>query len=534
MGCASVCVFLHALDAHRETVAQEFDTLLGGAEAAQCKGKGCASGRSAMEDLDSVLPQLPPVLAERVGQWIEQPRFLALREDTRLRLVRLVERTGTWLEEGRVSEAACLRMADWIEPLFRRESYLALLQERPAVHERLLRLLGAARWPARYLLKHPGVIDELASPGMLNERFNAAQFEEELAARLVAVQSTDEDDDEELLNLLRRAHHAEVFRTLARDIEGKLTVEHVADDLSALADAVLRVAARWCWARMKQRHRDSPRIAIIAYGKLGGKELGYGSDLDIVFVYQDEDENASEIYAAFVRKLINWLTVKTGEGDLYEIDTALRPNGNAGLLVTSFDAYERYQLQRGTNTAWTWEHQAMTRSRFVPGFPEEEVLADPQNLLNRFNTVREAVITAERDTDSLAAEIRAMRLKIRSARPVRGELFDVKHSAGGMVDVEFAVQYLVLAHSRQHPTLRPNLGNTKLLRLAEAAGLLPPGMGEAAAQAYRALRILQHRARLDEEPTQIDKSLVQEPAVAVRALWLHVLGAEPDRSPPPA
>ena len=544
MGCANVCEFLHALDAHRETVAQEFDTLLGGAGAGQCKGKGCANGRNGADDLASVLPQLPPVLAERVGLWIEQPRFLALREDARLRLVRLVERTGAWLDEGRVSEEACLRMADWIEPLFRRESYLALLQERPAVHERLLRLLGAARWPARYLLKHPGVIDELASPRILNERFDAEQFEQELAARLAALQSTGEDDEEELLNLLRRAHHAEVFRTLARDLEDKLTVEEVADDLSALADAVLRVASRWCWARMKQRHRERPRIAIIAYGKLGGKELGYGSDLDIVFVYEDDDENASEIYATFVRKLITWLTVKTGEGDLYEIDTALRPNGNAGLLVTSFDAFERYQLQRGTNTAWTWEHQAMTRSRFVmegeEAGPTASTDPDPStassetpSLRERFNAVREAVITAERDHSALAAEVRAMRQKIRSARPVRGELFDVKHSAGGMVDVEFAVQYLVLAHSREHPELRPNLGNTKLLRIAEAAGLLPEGMGEAASMAYRELRILQHRARLEETTTQIDKTRVQAAAAVVRTLWLQVLGAEPDRSPAP-
>ena len=598
MGCASVCEFLHTLDAHRETVAQEFDTLLGGAGTAQCKGKGkgCGNGRSAMDDLGSVLPQLSPVLAERIGQWIEQPRFLALREDARVRLARLIERTGAWLDEGRVSEAACLRMADWIEPLFRRESYLALLQERPAVHERLLRLLGAARWPARYLIKHPGVIDELASRQMLKERFDATQFEEELALRLTAVQSTGEDDEEELLNLLRRAHHAEVFRTLARDLEGQLTVEQVADDLTALADAVLRVASRWCWARMKQRHREHPRIAIIAYGKLGGKELGYGSDLDIVFVFDDDDENASEIYAIFVRKLINWLTVKTSEGDLYEIDTALRPNGNAGLLVTSFDAYERYQLQRGTNTAWTWEHQAMTRSRFVmegnedaPTLPAARGALPPEgansswggpamnlaptlpaargalngtqpeagslravqadagrpgaaahspsgagaSLRERFNAVREAVITAERDHAALADEIRAMRLKIRSARPVRGELFDVKHSAGGMVDVEFAVQYLVLAHSREHPELRPNLGNTKLLRIAEAAGLLPPDMGEAASMAYRELRILQHRARLDEAPTQIDKTRVQAAAAVVRTLWRQVLGTDPDRSPAP-
>ncbi len=520
MGCANVCEFLHTLDAHRELVAQEFDTLLGGPTNGGCSGKGCngkngGAPRSSADDLQSVLAQLPVAFAAKVAQWREHPRVLALKEDSRLRLVRLVQRTGAWLEEGRVSEEAALRMADWIEPLLRRDSYLALLQERPSVHERLLRLLGAAKWPARYLLQHPGVIDELASQQLLSDRFDAAQFEAELESRRAALHSTGEDDEEALLNLLRRAHHAEVFRTLARDLEKVLTVEQVADDLSALADSVLRLTARWCWARLKNRHRDEPAFAIIGYGKLGGKELGYGSDLDIVFVYEDEHENAGEIYAAFVRKMINWLTVKTGEGDLFEIDTALRPNGNSGLLVTSFQAYTNYQQQRGSNTAWTWEHQAMTRARFVLGSVA---------LAGRFDEVREDVITALRDGDSLAREIVSMRDKVRQAHPVRGTMFDVKHSAGGMVDVEFVMQYLVLLHSRTHPELRANTGNINLLRRAEAAGLLAPGMGEAAAQAYRELRQIQHRARLDEAPTQVDAASVAPCAAAVRALWQHVLG----------
>ncbi len=519
LGYPDLCAFLHALDAHRELVAQEFDTLLGGPTNGGCNGKGCnkngANGRSATDDLQGVLEQLPPAFAARVGQWREHPRVLALREDTRARLVRLVQRTGAWLDEGRVSEEAALRMTEWIEPLLRRESYLALLQERPSVHERLLRLLGAAKWPARYLIKHPGVIDELASQQLLTDRFDAAQFEAELEARRAALCSTGEDDEEALLNLLRRAHHAEVFRTLARDVEKVLTVEQVADDLSALADSVLRITARWCWARLKSRHRDEPSFAIIGYGKLGGKELGYGSDLDIVFVYEDEHENASEIYAAFVRKMINWLTVKTGEGDLFEIDTALRPNGNSGLLVTSFTAYANYQHQRGSNTAWTWEHQAMTRARFVLG---------GISLAGRFDAVRETVITAERDAASLAAEIVAMRGKVRAAHLVRGTRFDVKHSPGGMVDVEFVVQYLVLLHSRAHPELRANTGNINLLRRAETAGLLEPGMGESAARAYRELRQIQHRARLDETPTQVDAEQVAEASGAVLALWRHVLG----------
>lgn len=518
MGCANVCEFLHTLDAHREMVAQEFDTLLGGGAGGGCNGKGCngkGGSRSAIDDLQATVPQLPEAFGARVGEWVRSPRVLALREDAKLRLVRLVERTGAWLDAGRVSEQAALRMADWMEALFRRESYLALLQERPSVHERLLRLMGAAKWPARYMLKHPGVIDELASEDLLTDRFDPEQFESRLEARLQALQSTQEDDDEALLDLLRRAHHAEMFSTLARDIEGVLTVEEVADDLSALADAVLRVTSRWCWDRLKNKHRPEPSIAIIGYGKLGGKELGYGSDLDIVFVYEDEDENAPEAYAALVRKLINWLTVKTGEGDLFEIDTALRPNGNSGLLITSFTAYANYQQKRGSNTAWTWEHQAMTRARCVLGSNEMRA---------RFEAVRESVITAERDPAALADEIVAMRAKVAAAHPVRKGSFDVKHSPGGMVDVEFVMQYLVLSQSRVHPEMRINLGNIKLLRRAEQVGLLPAGIGEAAALAYRRLRKIQHQARLDEAPTQVDTALVQEDAAAVHTLWEQVLG----------
>ncbi|MHB1122711.1 MAG: bifunctional [glutamate--ammonia ligase]-adenylyl-L-tyrosine phosphorylase/[glutamate--ammonia-ligase] adenylyltransferase [Ramlibacter sp.] len=528
MGFADCCPFLHELDRHRELVAQEFDRLLGGAQ--ECKGCNGGQQPARTPDLEQLLEQLPPQLRERVAQWQRQPRVMALREDARARLSRLVARTGQWVEQGQVSEAAALRMADWIDPLLRRESYLALLLERPGVHERLLRLLGAAKWPARYLMQHPGVIDELASEQLFSERFAAADFESELEQRRQSLRRTGEDDDEALLNLLRRAHHAEVFRTLARDVEGQLTVEQVADDLSALADAVLRVTARWCWQRLKQRHREAPRVAIIGYGKLGGKELGYGSDLDIVFVYEDDDERAPEVYAGFVRKLVIWLGTKTAEGDLFEIDTALRPNGNSGLLITTFEAYANYQQRRGSNTAWTWEHQAMTRARFVLG---EEDMASPleaaqppevaaRSLRQRFDAVREAVITARRDEAALRAEIMAMREKVRAAHPVKADRFDVKHSPGGMVDAEFAVQFLVLSQAGAHRELIPNVGNIALLVRAEQAGLLPPGVGRAAADAYRELRRVQHQARLNEEPTQLPADAAQPQREAIRALWSAV------------
>ncbi len=512
MGFEGICPFLTELDSQRELVAQEFDALLGGAQN-ECKGCTGTASTPRINDFDEMLAQLSGQFRERVSSWREHPRVLALREESRARLVRLVLRTSQWVSEAKVTEEAAVRLADWIEPLLRRESYLALLLERPNVHERLLHMLGAARWPARYLLKHPGVIDELAGNAMFEERFDPADFEQELERRRTALQNSGEDDDESLLNLLRRAHHAEVFRILARDVEGRLTVEQVADDLSALAEAVLRITTRWCWDRLKNRHRPDCHFGVVAYGKLGGKELGYGSDLDIVFVYDDEDERAAEVYGALVRKLINWLTVKTGEGDLYEIDTALRPNGNSGMLVTSFNAYANYQQQRGSNTAWTWEHQAMTRARCVLG---------DDALRARFDAVRQAVISAERDSAGLREEIDSMRNKVRAAHAVRGEKFDVKHSPGGMVDVEFAVQFLVLSQGRLHPELLANAGNIALLQRAQDCGLLAEPVGENAAQAYRTLRQIQHRARLNEEPTQVDEASIEAERAAGLALWAAV------------
>jgi glutamate-ammonia-ligase adenylyltransferase len=526
LGYADCCPFLAQLDTHREFVAQEFDKLLGGDK--PCNGK-CNGARKAAApaELSDLLDELPPAFAERIKDWCETPRMMALRDETRARLRQLVQRTGQWLREpdgdgqGQTTHPveAALRWADWIEPLLRRESYLALLVERPAVQERLLRLLGSARWPARYLMQHPGVIDELASDEMLSGRFVAAEFERELEARHASLSRTGEADEERLLNLLRHAHHAEVFRTLARDVDGRITVEQVADDLSALADTTLRVTARWCWPHVRNRHREVAQFAIIGYGKLGGKELGYGSDLDIVFVYDDDDERAGEVYAAYVRKLINWLTVKTREGDLFEIDTALRPNGNSGLLTTSFQAYEKYQLGRGSNTAWTWEHQAMTRARFVLGSEDHGA-----ELGERFDQVREAVLVAPRNREALKAEIIAMRDKLRGARPVKADRFDVKHSPGGMVDAEFAVQFLVLSASSEHPGLIPNLGNIALLIRAEDAGLLPAGVGRNAAAAYRELRRVQHRARLNEEPTQVTPPALAAQREAMLALWRAVFG----------
>ena len=519
---ADACELLDQLCETREFVAMEFDALLHDGRAPTsaptapggCKGCGAAPQPV---DSESFLEQLPAELAQRIKPLVDQPKISMLRDASKLRLARLINRAAQAARDERCTMEAATRFVDWLEPLLRRESYLAMLVERPEVQNRLLRLLGLARWPMRYLMLHPGVIDELADDRLLHDRFDAAEFRRELEDRHTAWERSGQADEESLLDTLRRAHHAEVFRTLVRDVEGHITVEQVADDLSALADATLAMVIRWAWKHLKVAHRGEPHLAVIAYGKLGGKELGYGSDLDVVFLFDDADEpdpdKAAEVYGAFVRKLINWLTLRTAAGELFDIDTALRPNGNSGMLVTSLASFEKYQTGRGSNTAWTWEHQALTRARWCAGFAP---------LAARFDTVRCEVLCARRDAVALRAEVKAMREKVREAHSVKAGRFDVKHSAGGMLDVEFAVQYLVLAFGATQRELLDDVGNIALLRRAETAGLLPAGVGSAAADAYRELRRAQHRARLDEQPTQVEPDTMAPQRDAVLALWRAV------------
>jgi glutamate-ammonia-ligase adenylyltransferase len=199
---------------------------------------------------------------------------------------------------------------------------------------------------------------------------------------------------------------------------------------------------------------------VISYGKLGGKELGYASDLDIVFLYDDDAPEAAEVYTRLAQRTNTWLSSQTAAGQLFDTDLRLRPNGESGLIVTSLEAFRKYQLE----SAWVWEHQALTRARFSAG---------DRALGEAFERIRSEVLCMKRDLDTLRAEVLAMRRKMRDAHGSKGELFDLKHDAGGLIDVEFLIQYLVLGHSHDHPQLTGNLGNIALLRIAGELGLIP-------------------------------------------------------------
>ncbi len=534
MGFADYPALMQTLDAHRDRVERQFDQIFadkvngeGGCGvsedgAAAWVWSAALAEEGADDELLERLAELGiddpvPLLARLRGLW-QSSRYAGLPEKSRQRFDCVAQRA---LEAARTLEArvrrgdTLARMFDLLDAVSRRGAYLALLTEYPDALDRVLKVLGASRWAAGYLIRHPQLLDELLDDEAIATPFDWPEFSRLLRARLAAAA-----DVEQQMDLLRHAHQAEVFRILLNDLAGRLSVEHVSDRLSELADAVLDVTIETVWKQFAKRHREVPRFAAIAYGKLGGKELGYASDLDLIFLYDDEDESASEIYAVFARRLITWLTTATGAGTLFDVDLRLRPNGESGLLVTDFDAFRRYQLREGdaANTAWVWEHQALTRARFSAG---------DAAIGNAFEAIRVQVLTTPRDAAPLAKEIVEMRQRVEDGHPNRTDLFDLKHDRGGMVDIEFLVQYWVLLHAAQDPELIRNTGNIALLREVSRFGLMSEEEAETIGSAYRLYRKLQHQLRLDGmEAARVAPERVAAQREAVLALWRRVFGQQ--------
>jgi glutamate-ammonia-ligase adenylyltransferase len=532
MGFDDYAALMARLDAHRELVEQQFDQIfadkVSGRDGCGAPEDGAAAwvwssalaDESADEALQARLIELgvaepAELLARLRGVW-QSSRYAGLAERSRQRFDIVAQRA---LEAARTLEPperrgdTVARFFDLLEAVSRRGAYLALLTEYPQALHRVLSVLGASHWAAGYLIRHPQLLDELLDDEAIASPFDWAEFKRTLRLRLAAA-----DGVEQQMDLLRHAHQAEVFRVLLIDLAGKLSVEHVSDRLSELADAVLDVTLEAVWNQLARRHREVPRFAIIAYGKLGGKELGYASDLDLIFLYDDPDENAAEVYAMFTRRLITCLTMATGAGTLFDVDLRLRPNGESGLLVTDLDAFRRYQLREGdaANTAWVWEHQALTRARYCAG--DAEIGA-------KFEAIREQVLTTPREAAPLAREIVGMRERVEAGHPNRTSLFDLKHDRGGMVDIEFTVQYWVLLHAARDPELIRNTGNIALLREVSRFGLMSEEEAETVGAAYRTYRKLQHKLRLDGmEKARVEPAVVEAERAAVLALWKRVFG----------
>jgi len=512
---------LSSLDAWRTFVAAQFDAIFAqkgqeGADAVDPEASGLAmndpDNRDAIADrLASLGFDQPKSAAERLVATWQAPRLQTLPEASRTRLLALVNAAlpqigAVVLESGVGSHAATLgRLLDFFEAIARRSAYLSLLTEYPHTLERVIRMINASGWAATFLTQHPILLDEL-----LDDRGNAAEDLPALAASLKAQLDAAEGDTERQLDILREAHHAQMFRLLALDLAGELSVERLADHLSALADLIVAETVQRAWRTIATRHTEVPRFAVIAYGKLGGKELGYVSDLDVIFLFDDDDDLAPSNYARLAQRFITWMTTHTPAGILFDIDTALRPDGASGMLVSSVTAFERYQRA----SAWVWEHQALTRARFCAGDAAIGV---------RFEAVREDVLRQDRTSQAarLCEEVVKMRKRMRDAHPNPSGRFDLKHDEGGMIDIEFIVQYLVLRHAAQYPQqLTANTGNIALLRRCGELGLIDAGLAEGAAAAYRALRRLQHQVRLQgQDNARVEPALVAAHADTVVRLW---------------
>lgn len=489
--------FDRAIASGTEQVARVFDRLLApedGGEQPAPEGEAGENG-------------LDPEVRRRFDAFRAGPRYGAARPETRASIERLL---ATAVQK-RVGDAGLIRLVDLLDTVCRRPAYVALLGKYPEAFGRVLRILDWAKWPAEYLMRHPVVLDELLDDELLEEP-DYESWGRQLRERVDAARHDGEPDVERQMDIVREAHHAQVFRLMTQDLAGRLTVERVSDHLSELADRVLGLAIELVWATLRLRFRDTPRFAAIAYGRLGGKELGYTSDLDLVFLYDDDDERAPEAYALLAQRLSRWLSARTAAGLLFEIDLRLRPNGAAGMLVSRLSAFDTYQRE----SAWVWEHQALTRARFSAG---------DRAIGERFEAIRRSALAQRRDLPSLRDAVIAMRRKMHEGHPNRSELFDLKHDRGGMVDIEFLVQYLVLGHSFEHPTLLDNAGNIALLGRAAGCGLIDEGLAGRCADAYRRYRRLQHQLKLDDAPyARVAPTAVAAEREAVSALWEAVLG----------
>ena len=524
LGFASAALLSEHLSATREDVATFFDGTLTGAFGVSDETAARIATQTAMPDTGSA-NSVQASLLERlnssgyqdaegsaafVRSTLTSSRVQALPAASRARFEQLVESAVRHAATTALPDAACKRTLDLLLAVASRSSYLALMIERPQVLDRVIDLAAASDWALRYVTQHPLLLDELMDGRTLSTPIDYAQWRRELAADIADAGS----DAEHAIDAIRHFQQGETFRLLLKDIAGLLPLETLSDHLSALADVVVDVTLQHLLTTAKLP--DSARLAVIAYGRWGGKELGYASDLDLIFLMPDDAAADRDQLTRIAQRLQNWLTTLTAAGRAYDIDVRLRPDGVSGLLLSSVAAFAEYQREK----AWTWEHQALTRARFAAG---------DAALGRAFDPIRETIIATPRDWPKLRDEIVHMRAKVSEGHPNRKatEVFDIKHDSGGLVDLEFAVQALVLRHAATHPTMRANHGNIALSIRAGELGLVDLEVGATAAAAYRTLRSRQHALRLQgAERAVVPVGQLDAERASIRAFYEVVMNAE--------
>ena len=446
---------------------------------------------------------------------------------------RLLAEVAEQEEPDRVLE----RVVPLVAAVARRSAYLVLLSENPGALTRLLRLCGASPLVAEQIARFPLLLDELLNEGRLYSPPKAPELAAELRERLMRIP---EDDLEQQMEALRHFKLAHSLRVAASEFAGTLPLMKVSDYLTWLAEAILEQVLALAWRHTVARHGTprradgeycDPDFIIVGYGKVGGIELGHGSDLDLVFIH-DGDPHAetdgakpidgTQFFIRLGQRIIHLLTAQTTSGQLYDVDMRLRPSGDAGLLVSSLAAFERYQLEE----AWTWEHQALVRARVLVGSPR---------VAERFEQVRAQVLGRPRELEALRVEVSEMRAKMRDNLGTRAtdagrgenafdpaQSFDLKQDAGGIVDIEFMVQYAALAWSHQYPELHRYTDNIRILDGLGAANLLPAVDVQLLQEAYKAYRAAAHRLALQKQPGKVPGDQFPDSRRLVQRIWKNL------------
>ena len=531
MQAPSWAVFVRQLDGHRQAISGVFAQLLGapaeGGPTAGVDWLAHPNPAAALSFLGAETAKSAARLLLHFGGGVQRSRPDALGEARLSRFIsHVIERLAGFDAPVLVLERA-LAVADAV---CRRSAYLSLLNETPLALERLLALLAASGYLTEQLVAHPMLLDELLEEPLQPALLTPDGLRDAAAAGLDAADT----DIEGQMGALVRFCRASYFRVAVADVVGGLPLMQVSDRLSDIATISLAAVLRLAWDELADRHGSpagdgagTPAFGVVAYGKLGGLELGYGSDLDIIFLHdfpngdtrtERESQRAIDttLFAQrLARRIVHLLEIQTGHGRLYEVDTRLRPSGRAGLLVSRLAAFARYQQE----DAWTWEHQALTRARFVAGDPE---------LGDAFTAIRRAVLQSAVDRETLVDEVVRMRARMRTElSKSRAGTFDLKQDAGGIADVEFLVQYLVLRDGARTPAVLEWTDNIRQLDSLATTGSLAPMDAEQLQEIYRAYRRAAHADALNGRPALLPGTAFMEARASVCALWRRELGVDP-------
>lgn len=524
--------FFAVLEGHRRRVQGEFDRVFAAPHAEEDREQIFSSIWSGSAEDGHYLEQLAEVGFKDAKSALG--RLHALRDsaarkglsrrggDRMAQLIPLVLQVAAGSKDPDLVLERVLRV---LETILRRTAYLAMLIEHPIILSQLAHLAEMSPWFSDQIGHHPLLLDELLDPRRLYAPLRRADLEDELDSLLAPVS---EDDLEQQMERLRQFAQGNMLRVAAADLTEAIPLMVVSDYLTEIAEVAVSRVLTLTYAHLRAKHGrpggidgNGTGFLVLGYGKMGGIELGYGSDLDLVFLHGSDAVNAmtdgdkqisnDQFYMRLGQRMIHMMTTQTSSGQLFEVDMRLRPDGNKGMLVRSLKSFADYQAR----DAWIWEHQALVRARPVTGDP---LLAE------RFGEVRRETLCREREPNDLRKAVREMRERMRAnLDKTRGGRFDLKQGLGGIADIEFMVQYSVLRWAAQHPDLAVWTDNVRLLGTLERLDLLPGNAARDLTAAYKELRAVYHRNALQDQPTTIAGDRLAEPRERVRELWRELM-----------